>query len=198
MSIHVPERDAEARPAGWTTTPPPSRDTSLAPEHVTENVPTDYKSVDGWGVDVEYHAGYKRELPSNVKNVRGDVEYWQIPQDKVFLSVEHPHLTPVFGVSSAPGGMSGMLREYAYNFGEGANRHWLTLMAADRIDILENLIGDLFRGRPDNYIKEKGWSAKFKYGPGRERRLMLVGAVALGAIAAGVAYSMLKESDDDD
>ncbi|HYH08798.1 MAG TPA: hypothetical protein VEK11_17220 [Thermoanaerobaculia bacterium] len=198
MTVHVPERDAESRPAGWTTTPPPTRDTSLAPEHVTETVPTDYKTVNGWGVDVEYQAKYPKELPSDVFTARGNVDYWQVPQDKVHLSIEHPNLTPVFGVSSAPGGLSGLLRDYAYNFGEGANRHWLTLLAADRVDILENLIGDIFRGRPDNYVREKGWSAKLKYEPGRNKRMMILGAIALGAVAAGVALYTLSDGDEDD
>jgi hypothetical protein len=198
MSIHVEERDAEARPAGWTRTAPPMRDTSLAPEHVTETVPRDYRQVDGWGVDLEYHANYPRELPSDVKTARGDVEYWQVPQDRVFLSTEHPNLTPVFGISSAPGGLSGLLRDYAYKYSEATNRHWMTLIAADRIDILENLIGDIFRGRPDNWVKEKGWTAKLKYDPGRNKRRAIVGAVALGAIAAGIAMYVLNDEDDDD
>lgn len=195
MSIHVEERDAEARPAGWTKTAPPMRDTSLAPEHVTETVPTDYRNVDGWGVDLDYHKNYKRELPSDVKTARGDVEYWQVPQDRVFVSTEHPNLTPVFGISSAPGGLSGLLRDYAYKYSEGTNRHWMTLIAADRIDILENLIGDIFRGRPDNYIKEKGWSANLKYDPGRTKKRMIVGAIALGAVAAGVALYTLADDE---
>ena len=198
MSIHVEERDAEARPAGWTKTAPPMRDTSLAPEHVTDTVPADYRSVEGWGVDLDYQAKYTREVPSDVMTARGEVEYWQVPQDRVFLSTEHPNLTPVFGISSAPGGLSGMLRDYAYKYSEATNRHLMTLIAADRIDILENLIGDIFRGRPDNYIKEKGWSANRKYDPDYPKKMMILGAVALGAVAAGVALYTLANDDDDD
>jgi ElaB/YqjD/DUF883 family membrane-anchored ribosome-binding protein len=47
------------------------------------------------------------------------------------------------------------MRDYAYQFGEATNRHWVTLLAADRV----------------NRVESKPW--------------MTVGALALGAFVVG-------------
>lgn len=183
--------------AQWTSTPRPERDTSLAPQHVTSTVPRDYKQVPGWGVDLDHRPSYPKELPSDVTNARGAVGDWQIPHDKVYVSVEHPNLTPVFGTSCPPRGLSGLLREYAYRYGEGTNRHWMTLILADRIDIAESIVTDALRGRPDRFIQEKGWKANWKYGisPSMKRALMWGGVVA-GLTAAGFLLARTVGDDD--
>lgn len=161
------------------------------------NTPADVRSINGWGADLDpaNRPMVPRELPSDVETVRGNVGARQVPTEKVHLSIEHPDLTPVFGNSCPPHGLSGMLRDYAYQFGEASNRHWMTLIFADRVDMLEHLIGDALRGKPDNYIKEKGWPAYLKYEPGRSRRLLTLGAVALGAVVVGLAVSNARNKD---
>jgi len=172
--------------------PAPSRGHSKA------NVPEDYRTINGWGVDLDpaNRPMVPRELPSDVTTVRGNVGARQVPKDKVHLSVEHPDLTPVFGNSCPPHGLSGMLRDYAFQFGEASNRHWMTLILADRVDMVEHLIADALRGKPDNYVAEKGWPAYLKYNPGRSRRWLTLGAVVLGAVAVGVAVNQWKSRDD--
>lgn len=171
----------------WTTTAPPRRDASLDPHHVTETVPADYRSIKGWGVDLDPkdRPMYPMELPSDVTDVRGEVNAWQVPSMDVYVSIEHPNRTPVFGETCPPRGLSGVLRNYAYRYGEGTNRHWMTLILADRIDVLENLVGDTLRGRPDHYIEEKGWKANFKYDDERGTNYVAVGVTLIGAIAVG-------------
>src|SRR5207253_7460861 len=83
---------------------------------------------------------FPRELPSTVETVRGDVKDWQKPKVKVHMSNEHPNLTPVFGTACPPKGLSGLLRDYAYQYGEATNRHWMTLLLADRVDMVETMI----------------------------------------------------------
>ncbi|HYO75144.1 MAG TPA: hypothetical protein VE010_01675 [Thermoanaerobaculia bacterium] len=172
-------------------------DPAPAPGHKFEHVPEDYSSILGWGADLDpkNRPSFPKELPSDVMSVRGDVGERQLPHTKVHLSVEHPDLTPVFGASIPPRGLSGMLRDYAYQFGEASNRHWMTLMLADRIDIFEHLVGDALGGHPDRYIKEKAWTARLKYEPNRTRNWAIVGAVAVGAIALGVAFSKRRDRD---
>lgn len=167
--------------------------------HSAENVPQDYRSIPGWGVDLDpkNRPSYPKEYPSTVMNVRGDVGERQTPHVKVHQSLEHPDLPPVFGTSVPPHGLSGMMRDYAYQFSESSNRHWMTLIFADRVDMLEHLIGDVFRGKGDNYIAEKGWTAYWKYAPSRQKRMLTLGALALGAVAVGIAVSKLREDDDD-
>jgi hypothetical protein len=106
---------------------------------------------------------------------------------KVHMSVEHPNLTPVFGTSCPPKGLSGLLRDYAYQFGEGSNRHWMTLVLADRVDMIESMVADAFRGRGDNYIAEKAWPANWKYADdAQRRRYAMMAAAAVGGIVAAM------------
>lgn len=185
----------EGRGGGhWTREAPPERDRSLDPHHVTNTVPSDFRKVKGWGADLHERPMYPMELPSDVKNVRGDVRDWQVPHDKVHMSIEQPGLTPVFGTSCPPRGLSGLLRDYAYKYSEGTNRHWMTLVIADRVDILESMVVDALRGHPDRYIKERAWSQNLKYGlgPGQKKRMPLyIG----GAILAGLAIASLMRRD---
>jgi hypothetical protein len=51
--------------------------------------------------------------------------------------------TPVFGTAQPLHGLSGMLRRVAYDIPEHHARHWMVLMAADRIDVLEDRAGGL-------------------------------------------------------
>lgn len=47
-------------------------------------------------------------------------------------------LTPVFGTTVPPRGLSGVMRTAAYRIPDHFTRHWLLLLAADRVDVLED------------------------------------------------------------
>lgn len=47
-------------------------------------------------------------------------------------------LTPVFGTATPPRGFSGLLRRLAYRVPEHYTSHWLMLMVADRVDVIEH------------------------------------------------------------
>jgi hypothetical protein len=47
-------------------------------------------------------------------------------------------LTPVFGTTCPPHGISGTIRRAAYRIAEHKTSHWLLLMIADRVDALES------------------------------------------------------------
>ncbi|HEY3821407.1 MAG TPA: hypothetical protein VGL81_29775 [Polyangiaceae bacterium] len=47
-------------------------------------------------------------------------------------------LTPVFGESAPPRGLSGMMRRAAYKIPEHYTTHWLALLLADRVDAVEH------------------------------------------------------------
>jgi hypothetical protein len=51
-------------------------------------------------------------------------------------------LTPVLGTAQPPRGLSGRLRWLAYRVPEHRARHWVLLMAADRVDVLEHRAGE--------------------------------------------------------
>lgn len=50
--------------------------------------------------------------------------------------------TPVFGTAQPPRGLSGMIRRGAYGIPEHYARHWMLLMVADRVDVLEDRLGE--------------------------------------------------------
>jgi hypothetical protein len=54
--------------------------------------------------------------------------------------------TPVFGTAQPLHGLSGAIRRAAYRIHEHRARHWMLLMAADRVDVLEDRLGALLTG----------------------------------------------------
>jgi hypothetical protein len=105
---------------------------------------------------------------------------------RVHKSTEHGKLTPVFGNACPPRGLSGLIRDFAYNFSEGRLSHWILLMAADRVDMVEKLIIDLSHLRVPNIPAEMELTAELKYNrKGLAKKAAIVG---LGA-AAFVAFS---------
>ena len=47
-------------------------------------------------------------------------------------------MTPVFGTAQPLSGLSGLLRRLAYSMRETRAKHWMTLLLADRVDVLEH------------------------------------------------------------
>jgi hypothetical protein len=123
--------------------------------------------IPGWGVDLN-----PKDRPS-VPRERFDPDlsgaHWDFPEKQPEKwprerSIEHKFLTPVFGTSCAPKGVSGMMRKYAYRrFSEGRAAHWLILMAADRVDSLGSHFQSLLTLRPDNPITETGVLSEFTH-----------------------------------
>jgi len=87
----------------------------------------------------------------------------QVPRIKIHKSTEHGRLTPVFGTSCPPQGLSGRMRDFAYRFSEGRLSRWLALMAADRVNMVEGIVSDLSRGYVPNIPKEMGIRSELRY-----------------------------------
>lgn len=102
---------------------------------------------------------------------------------KVLHSIERPGLTPVYGTSVPPSGLSGRLRSLAYRFSEGDLRHWMLLMVADRVDVGEGLVSDLAQGHIPNVFAEMGLGMEWKHHRATfvRRMLALVAVAGLGA-----------------
>lgn len=128
--------------------------------------------IPGWGADLDPKD--RPAVPKENFNPEGTGAHWhfperQTPQRPRERSPEHSMLTPVFGTTCPPRGVSGALRRYAYRFSEGRARHWLLLLGADRIDVLESRIAALLTGRPDSRVLETGVLSEFKRGGLRSR-----------------------------
>lgn len=150
-----------------------------------ENRATDYKNIKGWGVDAdpkndptypikhrtnEEHKGYTWERPPQ-----------QPINIEVLHSIERPNVTAVFGTSMPPKGLSGMIRRYAFKYGESSYGHWLPLILADRINVVEGILDDLKRGYIPNIFAEYGWKAEWKYNRKAFTKRIMVGAALTSA-----------------
>jgi hypothetical protein len=123
-------------------------------------------SIPGWGVDLDPKD--RPAVPKERFNPDGTGAHWDFPERQIERwprerSTEHKFLTPVFGTACPPKGLSGKIRRYAYRFSEGRTAHWLLLMGADRVDVVESRIEAVREGRPDSRIAETGVLAEFKY-----------------------------------
>lgn len=116
--------------------------------------------IPGWGADLD-----PADRPSVPREIDGQIfgavsgglpefqtEYW--PRER---SIEHAQLTPVFGTSCPPRGISGAIRKLAYaRYSEARAAHWLLLLAADRVESKAHALRSLASRRPDNPITETG------------------------------------------
>jgi hypothetical protein len=121
--------------------------------------------IPGWGVDLD-----PKDRPS-VPRERFDPgatgARWDFPERQPETwprerSIEHEFLTPVFGTSCPPKGLSGVLRKLAYaKYSEGRAAHWLILLAADRVDAIESHLASFASLHPDNPVTETGVLSEF-------------------------------------
>jgi hypothetical protein len=121
---------------------------------------------------------------------------WERPQQQpisveVLHSNERPDLTAVFGTSTPPSGPSGAIRRLAFKYSESSYGHWLPLMLADRVSVVEGVVGDLKQGHVPNVLAERGWRAEWKHNRISLVRRILAG-VAVGC--AAVAYFSSKRA----
>lgn len=162
-------------------------------------------TIVGWGVDLDPKD--RPGVPKEQNALAQTGAHWDFPERQIPTfprerSIEHKFLTPVFGTSCPPKGLSGVVRRLAYRrYSEGRASHWLLLMLADRIDVIESGMAGVLRGRPDNPIAERGLAAEFKrhgwqsrVGRGRSdlvhQPVDWLMALGMGAAVAATAYAV--------
>ena len=129
--------------------------------------------IPGWGADLDPkdRPAFPREQPDLVSGAHWDFPERQPEQWPRERSIEHESLTPVFGTSCPPKGLSGVLRKLAYaRYSEGRAAHWLILLAADRVDAVESHLASFGTLRPDNLFTETGLVSEFSYNGLASRR----------------------------
>lgn len=128
--------------------------------------------IPGWGADLDPKD--RPAVPREVSEPTG--AHWDFPERQIEQwprerSIEHAMLTPVFGTSTPPKGLSGALRKLAYaRWSEGRAAHWLVLVAADRVDVAESRVTSLLKGEPDRMVHELGLGGE-RSGHGLNSRL---------------------------
>lgn len=127
--------------------------------------------IPGWGADLDPadRPSYPREQPGIETGAHWDFPERQPEKWPRERSVEHAFLPPVFGTSTPPSGVSGVIRRHAYKYSEGRAAHWLLLIAADRIDAWEHHLRSFATLRPDNPVTETGVLSEFSRGGARSR-----------------------------
>ena len=153
---------------------------------------SDPSQIPGWGVDADpendptypmkhrnngEHAGYSWERPPLQ---RMDVE--------VLHSNERPNVSAVFGTSTPPAGLSGTIRRAAFKYSESSYGHWLPLMLADRVGVVEGVLDDLVHGHVPNVFEELGGHVEW-----RHNRKNLVAGALVGAFVAVAAVALLRD-----
>ena len=116
--------------------------------------------IPGWGADLDPKdrpSVPKLQYQPDLTGARWDFPERQPEKAPRERSVEHRFLTPVFGTTCPPKGLSGVMRRAAYaRYSEGRAAHWLLLLAADRVDAWESHLRSFGTLRPDNPITETG------------------------------------------
>ena len=161
-----------------------------------EHEAKDPSQIKGWGVDAD-----PKNDPTYPMKDRNDREHagysWERPPQQpitveVLHSNERPDVTSVFGTSTPPSGPSGALRRLAFKYSESSYGHWLPLMLADRVSVVEGVLGDLKHGNVPNFFAERGWKAEWEHNrPDLIRRILLRVAI----VSAAVAYYRSRSAD---
>ena len=158
--------------------------------------PIDPSTVTGWGVDAnpENDPTYPYRDRSNDD---GLMQNWQKPtpqqsDTEILQSIEYTRRPAVFGTSTPPRGVSGMIRRVAFRWSESNWLHWLMLMGADRINVVEGVVEDIGRGKLPNIPAEMGIKSELQY-----NKRGFAKKVAIGAAVSLVLVALLRRSSTD-
>src|SRR5215211_5323488 len=153
-----------------------------------EHTARDFSEIKGSGIDAD-----PKNDPTYPMKIRNDGEHagysWERPPQQpltveVMHSNERPDLTSVFGTSMPPSGLSGVLRRLAFRYSESSYGHWLPLVLADRVGVVEGVLGDLTQGRVPNVFAERGWKAEWEHNRSDLFRRILLRALIVSAVVA--------------
>lgn len=160
----------------------------------------DYKHIKGWGVDADPKNDPTYPIKHRTNEEHKGYSWERPPQQPINIEVLHsnerPNVTAVFGTSVPPSGLSGMIRRYAFKYGESSYGHWLPLILADRINVVEGILDDLKRGHIPNIFAERGWKAAWKYNRKAFTQKIIVGAALTSAAVTLLCLSNNKSRKD--
>ncbi|MBO9702814.1 MAG: hypothetical protein J7604_21555 [Sporocytophaga sp.] len=124
--------------------------------------------IKDWGIDADPENDPTYPMKPNRTDEEQNGYNWersvqQAETVEILKSTERPNLSAVFGTSVPPKGLSGAIRRYAYKNSEGQFSHWLPLLIADRVNVVEGIFDDLKKGKIPNIYAEIGFKAMWKY-----------------------------------
>lgn len=156
-----------------------------------------YNDIKGWGIDADPldvpAYPMKRRTENDNKGMIWERPVQQPVNVEILKSNERPNISAVFGTSVPPSGLSGKIRRYAFKYSESSYGHWLPLLIADRVNMVEGIIDDFKRGHIPNLFSELGGKSELKHNP-----VGFAKKVAVGLAVTAVLVMWLRGSDDDD
>lgn len=164
-------------------------DTPPAVRTSNRSMAPDTALIVGWGADADTRNDPTypyRDRSKDDHNGEWKRPTQQEPQVELLQSVEHKRLPAVFGTSSPPSGVSGSMRRLAFRWSESNLAHWLLLIAADRVNMVEGLVEDLGRGHVPNLPKEMGVPAEW-----RHNKTGLMKKIAVAAVIGGTVTGLI-------
>jgi len=152
------------------------------------NPEIDHKDIKGWGIDADPldQPAYpmKRRNENDNKGMVWERPVQQAIPVEILVSNERPTITAVFGTPNPPSGLSGQLRRFAFRYSESSYGHWLPLLLADRVNMIEGIVDDIRQGTFPNIFAELGGKSELKHNPAGFARKVTVGL----AITAGIIF----------
>ena len=145
------------------------------------------QGIPGWGADLDKKnrpAVPMERTPPRFIHVPAGQPVQQAQTVEVFCSPERPGITPLFGTAQPPKWLSGAIRRLAYKLPENDLRHWLMLLAADRVNMVEGIVEDLAHGHLPNVLGEMGVRSELRYNPAGLVRKALIATAVVGGILA--------------
>ena len=140
--------------------------------------------IAGWGSDLDpaNRPGVPRDSAPGIgiETLYPPIARQVVPH-RIHKSTEHGRLTPVFGTSCPPRGLSGWIRDRAYRLSEGRIARWVALLFADRVDMVEGVASDFVKLQPPNLVREMGLRSEWRY---NRKRVLTVAATATVTLAA--------------
>jgi hypothetical protein len=157
----------------------------------------DYSHINGWGIDADPLDVPAYPMKRRTENDNKGMIWERPPQQpelvEILHSNERPNVSAVFGTPNPPKGLSGQIRRFAFRYSESKIRHWIALLVADRVDMIEGLQQDIKSGQFPDLFAELGGKAEWKY-----NKTGLLKKVAAGVAITTLAVLLLTSGDDDD
>jgi hypothetical protein len=127
----------------------------------------DPSAIPGWGIDADPQNDPTYPM-RHIEDQQTRGLTWSRPAQQhadveILQSIEHNRQPAVIGTSTPPSGLSGVIRRIAFRRSESDWWHWLMLMGADRINVVEGLVADIAHGRVPNVPAEMGIGAEWRH-----------------------------------
>lgn len=149
--------------------------------------------IKGWGADLDRknRPGVPMErTPPRYTPADMPTPPAQEQRVEVLVSNERPGITQLHGSVQPPSGLSGMIRRAAFKYSENDLRHWLMLLGADRVNVVEGIVEDLAQGHVPNVLAEMGIKSEWQH-----NKAGLAKKAAIAGLAAGAVYYLMKRRE---